>query len=109
MIDAARAGIEWVLALGARYGVDPVVFAAIYIGAIPFFLLFSGLGVRRLRAGRSAAPWIVAAGLCFVSAYLYLAVVGHGIPVWVWALLAVLVAYGGWSAVRSARRKLEGQ
>lgn len=107
MIEQGRAAIGWVLALGARYGVDPVVFAAIYIGAIPFFILFSGLAVRRLRARRSAALWIVAAGLCFISAYLYLAIAGHGIPIWVWALLAAIVAYGAGSAVRSARRKLE--
>lgn len=107
MIETARAGIDWVLALGPRHGVDPVVFAAIYVGAIPFFFLFSGLAVRGLRAGRSAALWIVASGLCFISAYLYLAIAGHGISPWVWALLALLVGYGGWSAVQSVRRKLE--
>jgi hypothetical protein len=103
---AVRAALDQVQALGARHGVDPVLFATIYIGAIPFFLLFSGLAVRRLRAGRPAALWIVAAGLCFVSAYLYLAVAGRGIPAWVWMVVAALAGYGAWSAVRSAQRKL---
>lgn len=106
MIETVRSAFDQVLALGTRYGVNLVVFAAIYIGAIPFFLLSSGVAVRRLRVDRPAALWIVAAGLCFISAYLYLAVAGHGIPVWVWAVLAILVGYGAWSAVRSARRKL---
>lgn len=107
MIAIVGSAVDQVLALGARYGVDPLVFAAIYIGAIPFFLLFSGLAIRRLRAGRPAVVWIVAAGLSFVSAYIYLAVAGHDIPAWVWALLAVLIGYGAWSAVRSGRRKLD--
>ena len=107
MIETVRLAVDRVLTLGARYGVDPFVFAAIYIGAIPFFLLFSGLAVRRLRGGRPAAAWIVAAGLCFVSAYLYLAYAGHDIPVWVWAVLAVLIGYGAWSVVRAGRRKLD--
>lgn len=103
---AVSAAIEQVQALGARHGVDPIVFAGIYIGAIPFFLLFSGVAVGRLRAGRPASLWIVAAGLCFVSAYLYLAVAGHDIPAWVWAVVAVLAGYGAWGAARSAQRRL---
>ncbi len=100
---AARDGI---MALGATYGVNPVIFAAIYIGAIPFFLLFTGIAVRRLRAGEAAVLPIMGAGLCFISAYLYLAIAGRGIPAWVWGALALLIAYGAWSAVRSFRARL---
>lgn len=96
----------WVMALGARYGVNPVVFGAIYIGAIPFFLLFTGIAIRRLRAGRPAVLPILAAGLCFVSAYLYLAIAGRGIPLWVWGFLALLIGYGAWSAIRDFRARL---
>ena len=102
---SADAVKTWFLSLGATYGVDPLVFGAIYVGAIPFFLLASAWAVRRLRARRSATVPILCAGLCFVSAYLYLAVAGHGIPWWVWAFLGVLCAYGAWSAVRDVRRK----
>ena len=104
---AVRAALDQVEALGALHGVGSVVFAAIYIGAIPFFLLFSDLAVRRLRAGRPTALWIVAAGLCFVSAYLDLAVAGRGIPAWVWVVVAALAGYGAWSSVRSAKCKLD--
>ena len=100
--DAAKA---WFLGLGAKYGVDPLVFGAIYVGAIPFFLLFSAWTVRRLRAGRSATVPILGTGLSFVSAYLYLAAVGRGIPWWVWVTLAVFIVAGAWSAVRDVRRK----
>ncbi len=96
----------WVMGLGAQYGVNPVVFGAIYVGAIPFFLLFSGLTVKRLRAGQSAVLPILAAGLCFISAYLYLAVVGRGIPLWVWGFLGLIIVYGAWNAVKSFRARL---
>ena len=88
----------WVMGLGAQYGVNPVIFGVIYVGAIPFFLLFTGIAVKRLRGGKPAVLPIIAAALCFVSAYLYLAVVGRGIPLWVWGFLAVVVLYGAWSA-----------
>jgi len=106
-MDQLAAARDWVMGLGAQYGVNPVVFGAIYIGAIPLFIFFTGLAVRRVRAKQPAVLPILAAGLCFISAYLYLAIVGHGIPAWVWGFLGALVAYGAWSAVKSFRAKLD--
>jgi hypothetical protein len=105
-MDAAH---QWILDLGADYGVNPYIFGAIYVGAIPFFLLSVGWLVRRARAGRSTLVPMLCAGLCFVSAYLYLALVGRNIPVWVWLFLAALVAYGAWSTIRDIRRKIAAQ
>lgn len=95
----------WFNSLGESYGVDPLVFGAIYVGAIPFFLLSVAWLVRRRRAGQSTVLPTLAAGFFFVSAYLYLAVVGRNIPVWVWLFVAALLAYGAWSAVRDIKRK----
>jgi hypothetical protein len=97
---------QWILGLGAEYGVNPYVFGAIYVGAIPFFLLSVGWFVRRARAGRSTVVPMLCAGFCFVSAYLYLALAGRNIPVWVWVFLVILIAYGGWSTIRDTRRKI---
>lgn len=89
-------------------GVDPIVFGAIYVGAIPFFLLSVGWLVQRQRAGRSIGVPVLGAGFYFVSAYLYLAIVGHDIPVWVWPVLGLLTAYGAVSTVRDVRRRARG-
>lgn len=97
---------QWFLSLGAEYGVNPYVFGAIYVGAIPFFLASIAWLVKRARAHRSTVVPTLCAGFCFVSAYLYLAVVGQNIPVWVWIFLAVLVVYGAWSTIRDTRRKI---
>lgn len=97
---------QWLLGLGADYGVNPYIFAGIYIGAIPLFLLSIAWLVRRARSGRSTVLPTMLAGFFFVSAYLYLAIAGENIPVWVWIFLAVLIAYGAWSTVRDTRRKI---
>ena len=103
MIDAF---LEWFLSLGARYGVNPWIFGAIYVGAIPFFFASIAWLVKRARQHRSTVLPTLSAGFFFVSAYLYLAVAGRNIPVWVWLFLAALVAYGAWSTIRDTRRKL---
>ncbi len=105
MHDIAARLHDWFFALGADYGVNPVIFGAVYVGAVPFFLLSIGWLVRRLRAGKSIVLPVLCAGLCFVSASLYLALVGHDIPLWVWAALALLIAYGVFSTVRDVLRR----
>ena len=103
MFDAVR---EWFFGLGAQYGVNPLVFGAIYVGAIPFFTGSVAWLVRNARAGRSVVGPALAAGFFFVSAYLYLIVVGRNVPVWVYAFVALLVAGGAWSTVRNVRAKV---
>lgn len=97
---------DWILAQGELYNVNPYVFAAIYIGAIPFFLASIAWLVKRARAGRSTVVPTLCAGFFFVSAYLYLGIFGQDIPLWVWIFLAALVIYGAWSTIRDTRRKI---
>ena len=106
MIGAAQ---DWFLSLGREYGVNPLIFGTIYVGAIPFFLASVGWIVKRARAGRSTALPTMLAGFFFVSAYLYLAIAGRNIPVWVWIFLAVLIVWGAVSQVRQTRRKIAEQ
>lgn len=103
MIDAFT---DWFLSLGAEYGVNPWIFGAIYVGAIPFFLASVAWIVRNARAGKSTIVPTMLAGFFFVSAYLYLAIAGRNIPIWVWIFLGVLVVWGAISQVRQTRRKI---
>ena len=103
MLDALR---DWFFSLGAEYGVAPLVFGAIYVGAIPLFTLSVAWLVRNVRRGRSPVLPALCAGACFVSAYVYLLVAGRNVPAWVYAAVAVLVVGGAWSAVRAVRQKV---
>lgn len=97
---------EWFLGLGAQYGVNPYIFGGIYVGAIPFFLLSIAWLVRNARAGKSTLLPTMFAGCFFVSAYIYLAIVGNNIPAWVWIFLAALIVYGAFSTIRDTRKKI---
>lgn len=97
---------DWLLSLGAQYNVNPYVFGAIYVGAIPFFLASIAWLVKRARAGRSTVLPTMLAGFFFVSAYIYLGIFGQDIPLWVWIFLVALILYGAWSTVRDTRRKI---
>ena len=103
MWDSLR---DWFLGLGAQYGVDPVIFGVIYVGAIPFFTLCLAWTVRNLRQKRPVVLPAFLTGFFFISAYLYLLVVGRNLPIWVYALIVGLVLFGIYSILGKVRQKL---
>lgn len=100
---------NWFLSLGDQYGVNPIIFGSIYVGAIPFFTLSIAWLVRNIRHGKAITLPVLSAGFFFVSAYLYLIVVGKNIPVWVYGVIGLLIAFGAWSTVRKVRAGVEAK
>lgn len=94
---------DWFMGLGAEYGVNPYIFGAIYVGAIPFFLATIAWMVRRKRRGESIALQISLAGFLALSAYIYLIIAGRNLAWWVYALIVALVLYTIWSLIKKVR------
>ena len=96
---------DWLLGLGAEYGVNPIIFASIYVGAIPFFTLSIAWLVKNIRNRRPTVLPVLSAGFFFISAYIYLLIAGRNIPLWVYGLIVALVVYGACSTFQKVRRK----
>mgnify|MGYP006302601149 CR=1 FL=1 len=96
---------DWFFSLGEQYGVNPIVFGSISVGAIPFFWLSVAWLVRNLRRGRSPFLPVLATSLCVLSAYIYLFIAGENLPLWVYALVAGLIGYSAYSTVQTVRKK----
>jgi ABC-type Co2+ transport system permease subunit len=94
----------WFMSLGEQYGVNPLLFGAIYVGAIPFFTLSVGWVVRNQRRGQSIVLPVLSALFFFVSAYIYLIVAGENVPIWVYGIIIIMIIYGGYSTIRKIRR-----
>jgi CHASE2 domain-containing sensor protein len=95
---------HWFLGLGTKYGVNPIVFGSIYVGAIPLFMLSIAWLIRNRRRKKSVVLPVLAASCCFVSAYVYLILAGKNIPVWVYLFLAAMVVYGTVSTIKKVRQ-----
>lgn len=98
---------EWFLSLGHKYNVNPYIFGSIYIGAIPFFILCLGWTIKNIKKKKPFVLPVLLTGFCFISAYLYLIIVGKNIPVWVYIFIGVMVAYGIYSTVTKIRKKAQ--
>ena len=94
------------MGLGAQYGVDPIIFGSIYVGAIPFFTLSLGWFVRNLKQKKPIALPALSAGFFFISAYLYLLIAGQNIPAWVYGMVALLVIFGVYTTVNKVRAQI---
>jgi len=96
---------QFFLDLGEKYNVNPYIFGAIYIGAIPLFFLCLSWTIRNIRKKKTFAIPLLLTGLCFVSAYVYLIIVGRNIPTWVYVFIGVMVIYGVYSTINTIRKK----
>ncbi len=97
---------NWFLGLGAEYGVNPLIFGAIYVGAIPFFSLSIAWLVRNYRRGKSVAVPALSAMFFFISAYIYLIFAGKNVPWWVYGAVVLLLVVGAYSTIRKVRRQI---
>lgn len=94
---------EWFLSLGENYGVNPYIFGAIYVGAIPLFFLCLSWTIRNIRQKKSFALPLLLTGTCFVSAYVYLIIAGKNIPVWVYVFIGIMVLYGVYTTFKKIK------
>jgi Protein of unknown function, DUF547 len=96
---------NWFASLGRKYNVNPIIFGGIYVGAIPFFTLCVGWIISNLRRKKSIVVPLLAASFFFISAYLYLLIVGRNIPAWVYAVIVAMIGFGLYSTIRKIRAK----
>ncbi len=96
----------WFMGLGAEYGVNPLVFGAIYIGAIPFFTLSLAWLVRNLKQKKPIVLPALLSGFFFISAYLYLIVAGRNVPYWVYLFIVLLLGFGALSTIKKIRKQV---
>ena len=97
----------WFMSLGEAYGVNPIIFGAIYVGAIPFFTLSIAWLVRNYRLQYSIVLPVISASFFFVSAYLYLIIAGENVPLWVYGVGVGMLVYGGWSTYRKIKTRIK--
>ncbi|MDV6375242.1 hypothetical protein [Deinococcus arenicola] len=100
--------IAWIstttVTLSGQYGVNPVIFGALYFGTMPLFALSVAWWIRRFRRGESTLFPAAVTGVLFIAAYLYVLVAGRNLPVWVYIFMAAMLILGGFSTWRQLKQ-----
>ena len=97
----------WFLSLGDEYGVNPIIFGVIYIGAIPFFTLSIAWLVKNHKQNRPIVMPMFSATFFFISAYLYLFIAGENVPGWIYAVVVTMLGYGVWVTFKKVRAQID--
>lgn len=98
--------LEWFNGLGEQYGVNPLIFGSIYVGAIPFFTICLGWLIKNIKQKKPFALPALLAGFFFISAYLYLIIAGQNIPAWVYGFILLLVVGGVYSTLSKIKTRV---
>lgn len=105
-MDLLEQAYIWFMGLSDQYGVNPIVFGSIYVGAIPFFMASVAWLVRNVRRGASIVLPALSTTFFFISAYLYLIFAGENVPLWIYAVIVVMISYGGWSTYKKIQTRI---
>lgn len=98
--------VGWLASLGQQYGVDPVVYAILYVGSAPFFFGSLAWLIRRIRHHESWGAPAASTAFFFSLPTLYVILAGRNLPWWAWAVLAVLTMIGAVTVIGRIRREL---
>ena len=97
---------DYYISLGENYKVDPIIFLAIHVIAIPVFIATVAWIVKNYRAKQPLILPIIIATLVFNAANIYLVMAGKNIPWWIYAILAATTILSGYFSIRKIKKKL---
>jgi len=98
--------LAWLMSLGDAYGVDPIVYAVIYVGAAPFFFGSVAWLVGALRRRGPVGLPLLSTAFFFSAPTLYVLGAGRNLPPWVYGVLIGLAILGAVMTIRRIRAQL---
>jgi hypothetical protein len=88
---------DWLIALGEKHEVDPLLLGCLYLVSKVCFVTCLGWVIKNLRAKKPIMVPLLLASVSFSMPYLYLIIAGRNIPVWVYVLIIFMFSYGGYT------------
>lgn len=96
---------NWLAQVKNNYGVNPLIFGAIYCaGVVPFwFSIYKIVDGLRKKTHKQIKLFAIILGVVMIAPFTYVAVWGHNLPFWFWIIAAVLIAYSAFSVLRKIK------
>jgi hypothetical protein len=96
---------DWVISLGEKHEVDPLILGSLYLVSKLCFFSFLGWTLKTLRAKKPILMPLLFASVSFSIPYLYLIIAGRNISVWVYIFIGAMFIYGAFSIWKKVTEK----
>lgn len=88
---------DWVITLGEKHGVDPLILGCLYLVSKVCFFSCLGWVYKNIRAKKPVAFQLFLACAFFSIPYTYIIIAGRNISWWVYVLIISMFVYGIYS------------
>lgn len=106
MIEFLESTCIYIKDLGAEHNVNPILFGILYVASIPPYIGSMGWIVRNYRKKSSLALPIISTLFFFILPASYIAIFGKDVAWWVYAIIAFLLIYGGYTALQTVKKRI---
>lgn len=99
---------DYVIALGEKHQVDPLLLGSLYLVSKVSMVCFLGWAARRFSLKRPVTLQLLLASISFSIPYLYLLIVGRNLPFWIYIFIALMFIYGAYTIRKKLMTKTTG-
>jgi ABC-type enterochelin transport system permease subunit len=96
---------DWVIGLGEKHEVDPLILGSLYLVSKLCLVFFLGWVVKNLRAKKAFLTPLLCACVSFSTPYLYLIIAGRNLSVWVYIFIGLIFIYGSYTIWKTVKGK----
>jgi len=105
MMDYINQFKEWIIALGDKHDVNPLLLGCLYLVSKISLFTFLGVVVKRLRAKKPFMVPLLCACISFCVPYTYLIIAGRNISIWVYVFIGAVFIYGAYTIWKTVNKK----
>jgi ABC-type Co2+ transport system permease subunit len=100
--------VAWLKLIQEQFGVNPWVFAALYVVTLPpgWYGTWRVVGALRRRNQRALLSWAILVGVMVLAPYTYVLIAGRNLPWWFYPVLAGFLALSAWKTADAIRRRV---
>jgi Na+/melibiose symporter-like transporter len=96
---------DWVISLGEKHDVNPLLLGSLYFIGKLTMVIFIGVTIKKLKEKKPVILTMLLAAVGYSIPYTYLIIYGRNLSVWVYVFVGVMLVFGGFTIWKKINAK----